>query len=175
MPENGDTMMIHIRLFLQGEVVSIGEFLSTVSRSDWQSFNIPLTNYTSADSATIILSTYYAYGPPRQFIPRGNSVLYVDNLSFDKFIVSVQDLAVQGNSFALFPNPASNSFTLEIGNSTVEELEVKIYDQKGALVKSQKFQNRQVSIGTAELSQGIYSVWIKSAESTIVRKLIVQR
>jgi PKD repeat protein/photosystem II stability/assembly factor-like uncharacterized protein len=86
-PQNGDTMRITLVLYLNGEVVSYNAFLSTATVSNWTSFILPLPVYTSADSGTIILASYNADGGAPEFIPYGNSVLYVDNLNFDNLIV----------------------------------------------------------------------------------------
>ncbi len=85
-PQNSDTMRIQIQLYQNGSGVSYNVFLSTVSVSSWTSFTIPLPPYTSADSGSIMLAAYNANGPPSEYIPYGNSVLYIDNLNFDNLI-----------------------------------------------------------------------------------------
>jgi Secretion system C-terminal sorting domain len=172
-PLNGDTMFINIQLFKNGSSVSTGEYTSTASASNWTSFNITLSAYTNADSGNIILAAYYA--PGFNYVPQGNSVLYVDNLNFDNLITSVPEQTSEKTTFSLYPNPASDIVTLNIDNRNNADLTLNIYNVIGALVKSETTikNNRQINIG--DLNNGIYMVEINSNEWSGIQKLIIQR
>ena len=181
-PQNGDTMLIAIRLFQGGSFVSWGQLTTTASVPNWTSFNIPISSYSSADSGAILLASYNAIGPPPEKIPHGNSVLYVDNLNFDTLVSSVPDLTVKNALFNLYPNPASDIVNLSINNTNKEDLILNIYNAKGVLVRTETLkQNKpdyrsgrqQINIG--DLSNGIYMVEIKSQEGTEKQKLIIQK
>jgi len=171
LPQNGDTMFIYIRLFYNGVVVSDNALTSTDTVANWTPFTINLPSYTQADSAAIVLASYYF----NMGIPQGNSILYVDNLSFDGLISSISDQTVKNTFFNLYPNPASDIVTLNIENKNNADLTLNIYAIAGTLVKSEilKQNNRQINI--KDLCNGIYMVEIKSIDFIESQRLIIQR
>lgn len=175
-PQNNDTIQIGLMLFNNGVWIAGAEFLCTQTVSNWTSFNIPISAYTTSDSATITVAAFYndtTCGFPHG--PFGNSVLYVDNLNFDNLITSVSEQTSENDAFVLFPNPASDIVTLSLTNPNNADLTLSIYNVIGTLVKSEtlKQNNRQINIG--DLRNGIYLVEIKSKEWSGKQKLIIQR
>jgi len=182
-PLNGDTMQIYIQLYKGGNNLAHATLLSTNAASAWTSFNIPITgsSYTAgaiADSGVIVLAAYNAgvditTGTFR--FPYGNSVLYVDNLSFDNLITSVPEMFAKNPLFNLYPNPASDIVTLNIANINNVDLTLNIYNVIGTLVKSEilKQNNRQINVG--DLGNGVYMVTIKSKALTESQRLMIQR
>jgi hypothetical protein len=143
------------------------------SASTWTPFNISFDSYTNADSATIFISAFY---PSSQLDgPNGNSVLYVDNLSFDNHITSVKDLAVDPYKFNIYPNPASDIFNLEINKTNIDDMTLNIFNSIGKLVRSEMLKHNQKQINIEDLGNGIYMVEMKSKEWTETQKLIIQR
>jgi hypothetical protein len=167
---NNDSMVIYIALFENGTNVGGFGFGTDISASTWTPFTFPLT-YTSADSATILIAAYLL----GHETPKGNSVLYVDNLSFDNLISSVTEQTTKNNEFSLYPNPASDIVTLNIENPSTADLTLNIYNVIGNLVKSEMLKQNQQQINIGNLSNGIYMVAIKSKDLTENRRLIIQR
>lgn len=172
IPQNNDTMWINVLLYLEGDEVAWGRLSGTTAVSSWTSFNIPLSSYTAADSATIDLASYFAN---EYNVPYGNSVLYVDNLSFDNLITSVNEQSLDDNVFSIFPNPARNIVTLNISSSNYAEFVVNIYNVAGSLISSESIQHKQQNIDVRDLNNGIYLVEIKSKKETEIQKLIIQK
>jgi len=172
-PQNGDTMGIVIRLYLNGVQVTHNELTSTVSESNWTSFNISIDSYTSADSAFISISPSNFDGNVEKI--HGNSVMYVDNLNFDNLITSISEQTSENTAFSLYPNPASDIVTLNIDNRNDADLTMYVYNVIGTLVKSEtlKQNTRQINIG--DLSNGVYVVSIKINDRTENKRLIIQR
>jgi hypothetical protein len=83
------------------------------------------------------------------------------------------------NDMNLFPNPSSNSITIELGsNSTQQNCLLSIYSVEGKLIKNIKVpQNLQrISIITSDLIPGIYFYNIRNNNySTSMNKFIVSR
>lgn len=172
---NYDTMMISLQLYQGGISVAYANFMTIFSTSGWNSFNIPISTYTAADSGAIMISAYNADGPPPDYLPNGNSVLYVDNLSLDALITSAPDEVSENISFDIYPNPASEIVNMNINNRSNEEMEINIYDVIGNLVKSMALKQNQTAINIEDLSNGVYVVSLKSKDITTNRKLIIQR
>ena len=169
---NNDSMFIRIVFFQNSIQLGYNTFVTGISASDWTSFILPLT-YPSADSATLYVSALWFSSQTSG--PKGNSVLYVDNLSFDNLISSIPEQTVKNALFSLYPNPASDIITLNIDNRNNDDLTLNIFNLIGALVKSEKFKQNQQQINVGDLGNGIYMVEIKSKEWTEKKKLIIQR
>jgi len=172
LPENKDTMRIFICLYKNGTEVVQAKLEDTVTVSSWSSFIIPIPTYTDADSARIFLSSFNSNGA---MLVQGNSVLYIDNLSFDNLITSASELTAQNELFSLYPNPASNFVTLKIESTNKAKLILNIYDAMGSLVRSEALKQNQEQISIEDLSNGIYWVAIKSKDQIESQRLIIQR
>ncbi len=175
LPQNNDTMMITAFLFQNGTVVASAILTSTVTASSWTSFNIPISSYTTADSAEIGFSAYFGEYVQYPAGPWGNSVMYIDNISFDDLITSVSEQTIENTAFSLYPNPASKIVTLNIDNINNEDLTLNIYSDIGALVKTEILSQNQQQINVSDLCNGIYMVAIKCKEWTEKHKLLIQR
>ena len=169
---NNDSMFIRIVFFQNSIQLGYNTFVTGISASDWTSFILPLT-YPSADSATLYVSALWFSSQTSG--PKGNSVLYVDNLSFDNLIYSIPEQTVKNALFSLYPNPASDIVSFNIDNTNNAELTINIYNVIGTLVKSEtlKQNNQQINIG--DINNGIYMVAVKSNILTKYQKLIIQR
>jgi hypothetical protein len=179
LPQNGDTMNINLHLYYQGIEIAHGTFQSDIAASVWTSFKFFVndTLYSNVDSAKITLCS--ANEPKNGHgRPHGNSILYIDNLSFDTLTgitTSAPELSTKNTLFNLFPNPTSDNVTLNINNENNEYFEVNIYGIMGELISKELLQQKQQQMNTGNLSNGIYIVEIKSGEWTEKQKLIIQR
>jgi hypothetical protein len=172
MPQNNDTMTIACGLYLNGAMVASATLSTTNTVSNWTSFTIPFSSYTTADSASIGLGAFYSLGTNTTI--QGNSVLFVDNLSFDNLITSATESVSVNSSFSLYPNPAFDIITLNIDNNN-SDLILNIYNVIGTLVKSELLKQNQRQVNIGDLSNGIYMIEIESKELTGKQKLIIQR
>ena len=77
------------------------------------------------------------------------------------------------SSFDVLPNPVSNGvFRLVLNDNTPSELVV--YNLNGQIVKSQYLENKVNTIDVSLLKSGVYFVEVKSAEKTMLKKIIVE-
>jgi hypothetical protein len=168
LPQNNDTLTIRLILFQNGSPVATAFLNSTNIVSDWTSFNLPISAYTTSDSAQIWLMA-------QKTVPQGNSILYVDNLSFDNLITTLSEQTSDNIAFSLYPNPASDIVTLNIDNRNNAALTLNIYNITGTLVRQKILKQYQKQINIRNLSNGFYLVTIKSKDLSITQKLIIQR
>ena len=110
LPINGDTMQIEIVLFNNRTGVSQGIFNTPVAASNWTSFNISLSTYTTADSGYISFAAYQS-GPVTQ-VPHGNSVLKIDNLNFDS-LLTLPIIRINGKQKHPNENAGKNIYDLK--------------------------------------------------------------
>jgi len=168
---NNDTMFVKVVFFNNGIMVFNQDTIAT-NTPTWTPFSMTFPSYTSADSAAIIISAFYANGPTD--VPNGNSVLYIDNLSFDNFITSVPERTIKSTLLSLFPNPAADIVTLNIDGISSEDITLNIYDVVGFLVKTDILLQNQQQINVSDLKSGIYLVEVKSEEFLGRQKLIIE-
>jgi hypothetical protein len=181
LPLNNDSMFIRIQLYLSGNIVSVGQYYQTSTLSNWTSFNIPLSSYTSADHGCIVISTsnliQLSSIDSSDYIcrPNGNSIVYIDNLNFDELITSTQEQTSENTAFRLYPNPASDIVILDLTNESNIDLTLNIYNVIGTLVKSEMVKQNQPQINIEDLSNGVYMVEIKSKDQTLNQRLLIQK
>jgi hypothetical protein len=179
LPQNGDTMDIHFVLYQNGLEITLGSFKSTDTVAAWTAFNILVsdTNYASADSARIIICAFNT----DNFLAgiHGNSVLYVDNLSFDSLItspqLSVTDLEVKTGLFTFYPNPATDFVTLDITGNGAPKTVLNIYNLTGVPVETELIRQNNQDINFRYLNNGIYILEMRSGDNTERQKLIIDR
>jgi hypothetical protein len=174
LPENGDTMDIHFVLYKNGVDIAGGKLLVRTAVPEWTAFSIPVTNpeYEDAESARILMSSFNADNFPAL---HGNSVMYVDNLSFDVLITTSDESNNSNAFFRLSPNPADDAVRFIFSRSVNNSATLEIYNQIGVKVRSEKLKQNQQTINTAGLSEGIYFVVLTSRDYTCNQKLIIQR
>ena len=82
---------------------------------------------------------------------------------------------IADNHINLYPNPASDIVTLNLGNTNNTDLTMNIYNLIGAFVKTEKLKQNQQQINVGDLSNGIYIVELKSKDWSGKQKIIIQR
>ncbi len=170
LPQGNDTFEIHIRIYKNGVDVSGGYFKTAAAAPSWTSLQIIFSTYTDADSARIMISACYDNDAP---VPHGNSVLYIDNLSFDNLITSVNE--IQPGVVKVYPNPANKSFTVKFKEDFVATPDLKLYNTEGKLLLQQRILTTYypATVNVAELAAGMYVLVIKVDEQVICQEKIV--
>jgi N-acetylneuraminic acid mutarotase len=125
-----------------------------------------LGNYFSRESFFVINNVpYMTLGSSGSFDPDLNVDLWYDA---DATIeTDVKPIIVRDLSF-VYPNPSSDYFSVQIKEDGIIEL----YTISGLLVKKQKINAQNNIVDISSLSNGIYTLIIKSGEKNYTAKLI---
>ena len=174
-PQDGDTMLIQIVLYYYGSIVSVGTFTSTDTTPNWTSFIADLPSYVSADSGTVLLSAYHAIGHPPEYVPQGNSVLYVDNLNFDELINAVPTFENNKTVFNFYPNPASNYISISRKQTNNSDAIINIYNLLGEVIQSEKLNVGKQKINIEKLKSGVYILEINESNLSERKRLVIQK
>ena len=75
--------------------------------------------------------------------------------------------------FSIYPNPAKESFRLELKEATQQSTELKIFNSSGQLIKSAQVRNQSIEIDLRQYPKGIYIIQLNSGNQTASKKLIV--
>ena len=81
----------------------------------------------------------------------------------------------QNKDILIFPNPASDFFTLCVNDNSYLNMNLNIYNITGSLVKSEIFRDNKQEININNLNNGIYLVEIRSKGLIGRQKLIIRR
>ncbi|MDP1813622.1 MAG: LamG-like jellyroll fold domain-containing protein, partial [Leadbetterella sp.] len=174
---NNDSMFVRIVLFQKGVVVNYFTFITGNSTSTWKSFTLPMT-YSSADSATLYFSAFWPNTPTDG--PNGNSVLYIDNLSFDNLISSVplssSELPSKYSLTQNYPNPFNPTTKIKFGLVERSVVNLVVYDILGREVSTLVNQEldagyHEVKFNAGNLSSGVYFYQLKSGLFVETKKL----
>ncbi len=175
-PQNGDSCQFIAFLYKDGfnplwdDIVAYG-WICEVAANSYSPFTlnmIYLDSIVIPDSAYIDIAAYKRI----DFIagitdldPLGNSVLYVDNISFDGFISGVNNIPGIIKRVNVFPNPASNIITIDM---YVEEsnYNINLYDLNGRLIKAilnkKLAGHQQISVNVENVPNGNYLLMISN-------------
>lgn len=72
----------------------------------------------------------------------------------------------------VFPNPAENNLTISIENNQMPNAQITLFDVNGAEVMNFKAMSNNTTMNIADLSAGIYTLKITSANNVAVKKII---
>jgi hypothetical protein len=171
-PQNNDTMEIHIRIYKNGVDISGGSYKTAAAATEWTAFSMTFNEYADADSARIFMSTCYDNDAP---VPHGNSVLYIDNISFDSLIIAgIPEVDVK-NTVSVYPNPASDLLTIHFSVHIAKQIDLSIMNACGQTIYSQKI-TANMSISPHDISQfpaGIYFVRVAIEKQNIYNQKII--
>lgn len=166
--QNGDTAMVMVQLFYQGNLVSSGN-RELGYTPFWYPFSLNLAPYSEADSANIVVLAYKAEGPTVP--PNGNSTVWVDHFNWDVLIAGTQDQEVGLVSINLFPNPATDQLT--IGNLEIGD-ELTVYGISGELIMHLRTSSTALSIDVSALAKGMYLVRVTRDNSVGQQRFVVE-
>lgn len=165
-PINQDSLFIRIVYFQGGSLAGYNTYVTGVAASSWTPFIFPLT-YTSADSATIQISAFYPNTPTAG--PKGNSVLYIDNMSFDA-LINVPETSAEKTLFNVYPNPVTDEFTIEM-NGNVKPLNFEIINTVGQVVYKGNI-TEKTKVQTENFAPGIYTIKLENGKSFEFNKMM---
>ena len=82
----------------------------------------------------------------------------------------VTDEIVFGNSIKIYPNPASDTFNISIGNSSEYKAQVEVFNLQGQLILDQKINGTgNTNISVNNIPDGLYLVIIKDTQGRSVK------
>ncbi len=93
-------------------------------------------------------------------------------------LVSVQEQPLPAGAVSVFPNPADEQFVLSLNlDSPSSKVEISIMDISGKVLSLGRYQNlyrEQLTIPTAKLPSGTYTVKVRTDKGVTTKRLVVQ-
>jgi len=177
IPQSGDSLDIYIGLWKNGQGIGGGGFMSQNTINSYIPFSVPI-NYNQTppqtpDSATIQIQFRNGNNP------RGQSIAYIDNLSFDQYIYSGIPGAIQQiRNLTIYPNPTDVKLNVKFDLMHKEKVMIGIYDLNGCEVMKLSEQyfdigKHELNFNIEQLSSGIYFMVTQSSSSITHSKLMI--
>lgn len=91
----------------------------------------------------------------------------------DCVILGVDDTDLS-NSVFLYPNPANNKFTVNLGTSLNQDVDITVVNTIGQTVQKVTTSDTQTTVDVGNLNTGIYFVTIATDSQSVTKKLIVR-
>ena len=97
-----------------------------------------------------------------------------------KILPEASSILKVNNRFAsnIYPNPALNSFTLEINTNNAENVNISISNTFGAIIRRNNVNLNSglntLNIETSDLNSGLYMVSLESSFGVVIHKLMVK-
>lgn len=127
---------------------------------DWQANTVDLSAYDGMSDVVIRFEFQSAYG----------NNLFLDNINVDELSSVSEEDAV---AFAIYPNPASDNFTVKLDEST--EASISMIDVQGKVVASQNVAGQSsTQVDVTALAPGIYTVLVSSENGVATKKVVVE-
>lgn len=97
-------------------------------------------------------------------------------ISCDSLLSTKPELPIVEGSLHLYPNPANELVTIEVDQwEKGADLTLFMYNSSGSLVRTVKIGSQQQQVSTADLTEGIYVIEVRSREHITRQKLLIQR
>lgn len=101
-----------------------------------------------------------------------NGLYYIDDVSVDFTGVSVAELAAI--EFGMFPNPASDEVSINLGSMT--DSSIRVFDLAGKIVFQTEISGSGMqTFDISNLNQGIYLVQVSNNNNSSMKRLAVQK
>lgn len=163
-PVNSST--VNILLSIDGGQTFPITLASATANDGTQSIVVPSIGVVSTSLARVMVES------------NDNIFLAVNSTNFtvQESTASVDEVGFRG--FKLYPNPSGGDFKLEFSTSSIDLVELRVFDLAGRTVYRKDYNNvssffdEEVSLGN--ISRGIYLIRITSGASIATRKIIIE-
>ncbi|RDI51323.1 T9SS type A sorting domain-containing protein [Flavobacterium glaciei] len=123
------------------------EITRTPTLSGWNSFDIPLSEFTGLTTRGNIAQLVFSGAPA--------GTVYIDNVYFSKTASTLSVPTFEISKVMMYPNPVTNYFTID-ANSEIDN--VSVYNVLGQEVLVRSPKSNSTTIQTSQLSKGVYIV-----------------
>jgi PKD repeat protein len=95
-------------------------------------------------------------------------------IKFKKSVATALDETPLAREIGLYPNPAQNSFIVDLSGIQVQNAKLLLYNPIGQVVSEQTTQNNQATFNVERLPKGMYLLKIHTEKGVAVKRLSVQ-
>lgn len=163
-PTNNSTIncqMVNIKFSTDGGLTFPTTLVANTPNDGLEVITVPFVNNDSSG---------------RILVEAADNIFYALSNNFDVFSsLSVNEFSLNG--FAIYPNPNTGSFNVQLNNTLSSEIDIKVFDIRGRRIFDKRYENSNnfnevVNIGTVQ--SGMYLLQVSNGEKTESRKIVVK-
>ena len=127
-------------------------------------YNINLAQWTGHADVRFAFETYANFGNP----------IMIDNVVISQY-VGQEEFKVEEDDILIYPNPATNSFTIMLPENEDFEL-LSLTNHLGQLIFSESLKDGQKHIEVqrkSDWTRGVYYLSVKGEENSVTKKVIL--
>ncbi len=129
----------------------------------WRTEYIDITTYASSDVILKFVTSNKS----------GNN-LYLDNIWLYEGAEPVGIVENSIDKLSIYPNPASDIITLDIGNNKLKNASIEIIDLLGKSIFQNKMNQKVIKINLASFSKGVYLLKFSNDNGSSINKIVIQ-
>ena len=151
-----------------------------------------VNDYANTIGLDNVMYTYYG----QDHVPYAGSLAYMDttvrfvsNFLYEQLGCTPTDLLPLPNTFpstgfasalavsselSVYPNPATNQFTVELQNKVDRMLEVRIINSTGQIIQSLHVDQNEISIPVSSVAKGIYLIQVIGEKNNYLSRISLQ-
>ena len=100
--------------------------------------------------------------------------MYIDNIN----IKNKNDEQFDPLNFGLYPNPNFGSFSIQLENFSIDQVDIKFIDARGKLIENNQFtfnssSSKSINFNSKGLAKGMYFIKISNSENSKVKSFII--
>ncbi|MDL2296549.1 T9SS type A sorting domain-containing protein, partial [Bacteroidales bacterium OttesenSCG-928-E04] len=156
-PVKGDSAVIEIEFYNNGEKIASGKMLEYSNVGTWTKFDIPITPIVDTPATEIrmlfISSAGYNFDDLMTCKGQVGSALYIDDIAFN-YESSLKENILSDVQVKTFPNPASETVTFTFNQ--IMQGNLVIYNILGAEIATYPIHNDRIDISVNNLESGTY-------------------
>ena len=155
---------IQIYPIMNGDALEKLYQLTPINLNQWNSYDIPLTEFTSQN---LDLSDLIQF----KIVGSGGKIVFIDNLYFSNELMTGLSTINATNGVHCYPNPVANKLTV---SAKSEISQVTIHNLLGQSVKSAFFNSLEKTVDVSDLVSGNYFITVKLANGQLSTQKIVK-
>ena len=181
LPQNGDSMGANVLFFKNHSQIGGYTYFSGAAATVWTQGSIPINYYNDPTGVAVPDSATISFGACNNQ-PKGNSTLYIDNLSFATTSVRWYPTtpALGSNNFTANLDAQGRQLSVTFQSGTGVHVAIRLLNLSGREIN--ELLNQTVSKGAymitfdaSHLSRGIYLVEKKAGSSVETKRIVVAR
>lgn len=134
---------------------SIGGFFTGTSNT-WQYFQMDLQDLVSTYNIDYGDTVLYRFTFISDSVQTNNEGWMIDDILLEDYAFSIEETFLETFTSTLYPNPSTNSATIEFENPTNANFSLQVFDITGRTVIEQNIKTNRTQLNTQHLPPGIY-------------------
>ncbi|WP_417197909.1 PQQ-dependent sugar dehydrogenase [Bizionia sp.] len=142
------------------------------------SFTLPSAIVAGTTRMRVSMMQYYTPGQPCGIVNNDGNSSEVEDYKITLIDNTLTTQNVEALNFAIYPNPIKNMVTVKLpSNYSYSNLNVKLYDMQGRVIKEKQVNKSQYEISfndLQDLNAGFYFIRISSENEVLVSKKLIK-